>query len=177
MGDDVEGRIVVSTYPERAKARNAKRNPQASVCVLSDTFNGEWVQVDGRIEVVEQPEAIDDLVGYYRSMSGEHPDWEEYRQAMLHRGKVPLRMSIQRWGPISRGGFPSRLVEDGLIAGDKPRPSCYQAPTSSDVSSTTTCRPAEPRRRAALTPSARRRLPTRPLAPPLETPPACCSRY
>jgi PPOX class probable F420-dependent enzyme len=113
MGVDVDGRIVVSTYPERAKARNAKRNPQASVCVLSDTFNGEWVQVDGRIEVVEQPEAIDDLVDYYRSISGEHPDWDEYREAMLHQGKVMLRLSIERWGPISRGGFPSRLVEDG----------------------------------------------------------------
>ena len=113
MGVDIEGRIVVSTYPERAKARNAKRNSQASVCVLSDTFNGEWVQVDGRIEVVEQPEALDDLVDYYRSISGEHPDWDDYREAMVHQGKVLLRLSIQRWGPISRGGFPSRLVDDG----------------------------------------------------------------
>jgi PPOX class probable F420-dependent enzyme len=111
MGVDAEGRIVVSTYPERAKARNAKRNPQASVCVLSDTFNGEWVQVNGRIEVVEQPEAVDDLVDYYRSISGEHPNWAEYREAMVHQGKVLLRLSIERWGPISRGGFPSRLVD------------------------------------------------------------------
>jgi PPOX class probable F420-dependent enzyme len=112
MGVDAADRIVVSTYPERAKTRNAKRNPQASVCVLSDSFNGEWVQVDGRIEVVEQPEAIDDLVDYYRSISGEHPDWDEYREAMVHQGKVLLRLSIERWGPISRGGFPSRLVDD-----------------------------------------------------------------
>ncbi|MDA8297603.1 MAG: PPOX class F420-dependent oxidoreductase [Actinomycetota bacterium] len=103
--------IVVSTYPERAKARNAKRNPAASICVLSDDFGGEWVQVDGRIEVVEGPEAIEALVRYYRAISGEHPDWEEYRAAMVAQGKVLLALSIEDWGPISRGGFPARLAQ------------------------------------------------------------------
>jgi PPOX class probable F420-dependent enzyme len=113
MGVDAEGRIVVSTYPERAKARNAARHAQASVCVLSDDFGGEWVQVDGRIEVVDQPAAVDALVDYYRSISGEHPNWDEYRQAMVDQGKVLLRLTIERWSPISRGGFPARLVTDG----------------------------------------------------------------
>jgi PPOX class probable F420-dependent enzyme len=112
MGVDGEGRIVVSTYPERAKARNAARQEQASMCVLSDDFGGEWVQVDGRIEVIGQPAAVDGLVEYYRSISGEHPDWDEYRQAMVSQGKVLLRLTIERWGPISRGGFPARLVTD-----------------------------------------------------------------
>jgi PPOX class probable F420-dependent enzyme len=112
MGVDTEGRIVISTYPERAKTRNAIRNEQASVCVLSDEFNGDWVQVDGRVEVIEQPRAVEALVDYYRSISGEHPDWDEYRQAMLDQGKVLLRLSIDRWGPISRGGFPARLLVD-----------------------------------------------------------------
>lgn len=110
MGVDSDGRVVVSSYPERAKAKNAAHNAQASVCVLSNEFNGEWVQVDGRIEVVEQPEAIEALVEYYRSISGEHPDWDEYRQAMADQGKVLLRLTIDRWSPISRGGFPARLV-------------------------------------------------------------------
>ena len=79
--------------------------------MLSDEFNGEWVQVDGRIEVVEQPEAVEALVEYYRSISGEHPDWAEYRRAMIDQGKVLLRLSIDRWGPISRGGFPARLAD------------------------------------------------------------------
>jgi PPOX class probable F420-dependent enzyme len=113
MGVDSDGRIVVSTYPERAKALNAARNAQASMCVLSDDFGGEWVQVDGQVEVVEQPAAIEALVGYYRSISGEHPDWDEYRRAMADQGKVLLRLTIGRWGPISRGGFPARLVPDG----------------------------------------------------------------
>jgi PPOX class probable F420-dependent enzyme len=110
MGVDTEGRVAISSYPERAKSKNAARNEQASVCVLSNEFNGEWVQLDGRIEVVRQPEAIEALVEYYRSISGEHPDWDEYRQAMLRQGKVLLRLTIDRWSPISRGGFPARLV-------------------------------------------------------------------
>lgn len=113
MGVDAEGRIVVSTYPERAKSRNAARSQQASMCVLSDNFGGEWVQVDGRIEVVQQPGAVDALVEYYRCISGEHPDWDEYRRAMVAQGKVLLRLAIDRWGPVSRGGFPPRLLADG----------------------------------------------------------------
>jgi PPOX class probable F420-dependent enzyme len=112
MGVDNEGRVAVSSYPERAKSKNAARNEHASVCVLSNEFNGEWVQLDGRMEVVRQPEAIEALVEYYRSISGEHPDWDEYRQAMARQEKVLLRLTIDRWSPISRGGFPARLVPE-----------------------------------------------------------------
>jgi PPOX class probable F420-dependent enzyme len=111
MGVDPGGVIMVSSYPERAKTRNARRDPRASLCVLSEEWNGEWVQVDGRIAVVEQPEAIEALVMYFRSISGEHPDWDEYRQAMRRQEKVLLRVEIERWGPISRGGFPPRFLE------------------------------------------------------------------
>lgn len=112
MGVDPEGRIVISTYPERAKARNAARDERVSVCVLSDEFGDEWVQVDGRAEVVTQPEAVEALVVYFRSISGEHPDWDEYRDAMRKQGKVLLSVTIDRWGPISRGGFPARLLTE-----------------------------------------------------------------
>ena len=111
MGVDAGGRIVISTYPERAKVRNARRDPRASVCVLSDDWNGEWVQVDGTLDVLDQPEAIDALVEYYRLIAGEHGDWEEYRAAMRRQEKVLLRLDITRWGPVARGGFPARLVE------------------------------------------------------------------
>lgn len=110
IGVDAEGRVVISSYPERVKSKNAVRNELASVCVLSDEFGGEWVQLDGRIEVVQQPESVDALVEYYRAISGEHPDWDEYRRAMVRQGKVLLRMAIDRWSPISRGGFPARLA-------------------------------------------------------------------
>ncbi|MET0993840.1 MAG: PPOX class F420-dependent oxidoreductase, partial [Mycobacterium sp.] len=82
MGVDAAGRIVVSTYPERAKVRNVRRDTKAAVCVLSDNFGGEWVQVYGTAEVVDLPDAVEALVEYYRSISGEHPDWDEYRDAM-----------------------------------------------------------------------------------------------
>ena len=81
-GVDQEGRIVISTYPERAKATNARRDPRVSVLVLSDEFNDAWVQIDGACEVIDMPDAVEPLVDYFRCISGEHPDWDEYRQAM-----------------------------------------------------------------------------------------------
>jgi len=109
-GVDAEGRIVISTYPERAKATNIRRDPRVSVCVLSDDFGGAWVQVDGVAEVLDLPEALEPLVEYFRVISGEHPDWDEYRQAMRDQGKSLIRVTIESWGPIATGGFPARLA-------------------------------------------------------------------
>jgi PPOX class probable F420-dependent enzyme len=106
-GLDDSGRIVVSSYPERAKSRNARRRPGVSVLVLSDDFGGAWVQVDGTAEVLDVPEALDAFVEYYRNIAGEHPDWDEYRQAMLGQRKCLIRVTPQRWGPIATGGFPA----------------------------------------------------------------------
>ncbi|MCU1377770.1 MAG: ATP/GTP-binding protein [Acidimicrobiales bacterium] len=111
MGVDDAGRVVVATYPERAKVANLRRRPAASVLVLSDEFGGEWVQVDGTAEVLDLPEALEPLVDYFRAISGEHSDWDEYRQAMVEQGKALVRVTIERWGPVSRGGFPPRLVD------------------------------------------------------------------
>jgi PPOX class probable F420-dependent enzyme len=109
-GVDDAGRIVVSSYPERAKTVNARRNHEASVLVMSDEWGGPTVQVDGTAEVLGLPEALDPLVDYYRAISGEHPDWDEYRAAMQQQGKVLIRLTPLNWGPISTGGFPARLV-------------------------------------------------------------------
>ncbi len=105
-----EGHIMISSYPERAKIVNAKRNPQVSVCVLSDDFGGQWVQVDGTAEVSDMPEALEGLVDYFRCISGEHSDWDEYRQAMVKQDKSLIKVSIDSWGPIASGGFPARLA-------------------------------------------------------------------
>lgn len=105
-GVDTEGRIVISTYPDRAKAVNLRRNPAASVLVLSDDWDDAWVQVDGTAEVLDMPEAEDALVEYYRCIAGEHPDWEEYRAAMRRQGKSLLRITVTGWGPVATGGFP-----------------------------------------------------------------------
>lgn len=111
-GVDTEGRIVVSTYPQRAKSRNARRDPRVSICVLSDDFNGRYVQVDGLAEVLDLPAALEPLVEYFRCISGEHPDWDGYRRAMQRQGKCLIRITIERWGPIATGGFPPELAGD-----------------------------------------------------------------
>jgi PPOX class probable F420-dependent enzyme len=109
-GVDPDGRFVVSTYPQRAKVTNVRRDPAVSVCVLSDEWNGAWVQFDGQAEVLDLPEALEPLVEYFRCISGEHPDWDEYREAMRRQGKSLIRVTIDRWGPIATGGFPPRLA-------------------------------------------------------------------
>ncbi|MFJ9865581.1 PPOX class F420-dependent oxidoreductase [Streptomyces sp. NPDC101165] len=111
-GVDDSGRIVVSTYPERAKTRNARRDPRVSLIVLSDEWNGPWVQIDGTAEVVDAPDSVEPLVEYYRNIAGEHPDWDEYRTAMIKQGKSIIRVTPERWGPVATGGFPARLVSE-----------------------------------------------------------------
>ena len=105
-GVDGEGRIVVATYPQRAKSANVRRARRASVIVLSEDFDGPYVQVDGDAEVIDLPDAVEPLVDYYRSIAGEHPDWAEYRQAMVDQGKCLIRITPRRWGPVATGGFP-----------------------------------------------------------------------
>ncbi len=112
LGVDDNGRLVISSYPMRAKVHNIRRNPAVSVCVLSDDFGGEWVQVDGTAEIVDLPDAVEPLVEYFRNIAGEHPDWDEYRQAMVDQGKVLIRIEIERWGPVARGGFPPELADE-----------------------------------------------------------------
>ncbi|MFJ7996924.1 PPOX class F420-dependent oxidoreductase [Streptomyces sp. NPDC096310] len=109
-GVDDSGRIVVSTYPGRAKTRNAKRDERVSVIVLSDDWNGPWVQVDGAAEVVDSPDSVEPLVEYYRNIAGEHPDWDEYRAAMVKQGKSIIRITPERWSPVATGGFPAHLA-------------------------------------------------------------------
>ena len=110
-GLDGEGRILIATYPQRAKVRNLRLDPTASACVLSDEWNGPWVQVSGRAEIVDLPDALDAFVDYYRGISGEHPDWDEYREAMVKQGKCLIRLTIDRWGPVATGGFPPELAD------------------------------------------------------------------
>ncbi len=103
------GQLVIATYPMRDKVHNLRRNPDATLCVLSDQFGGSWVQIDGQATIVDLPEAMEPLIDYYRSVSGEHPDWDDYRDAMDRQGKCLISIDIERWGPIARGGFPPGL--------------------------------------------------------------------
>jgi PPOX class probable F420-dependent enzyme len=103
VGVDGDGRIVISTREAAYKTRNLRRDPSAVLCVFSDDFFSGWLQVEGTAQVVSLPEAMEGLVDYYRRISGEHPDWDEYRLAMRQQGGVLLRVSIDRVGP-TRGG-------------------------------------------------------------------------
>jgi PPOX class probable F420-dependent enzyme len=107
-----QGILAISTYPERAKAKNVRRNAAVSVLVMGDEFNSAWCQIDGAARVLDMPEAAEGLVEYYRCISGEHPDWDEYRRAMAEQGKSVILIEPTRWGPISKGGFPASLFED-----------------------------------------------------------------
>lgn len=109
-GGVADGRIVISTYPGRAKTSNAQRRPLVSVCVISDDWNGAWVQIDGTAEVLHMPAAEDALVDYFRCISGEHPNWDEYRAAMRLQNKSLIRITPTRWGPIATGGFPADIA-------------------------------------------------------------------
>ncbi|WP_420123543.1 PPOX class F420-dependent oxidoreductase [Nakamurella sp.] len=111
-GVDPQGRVVIASYPERAKSRNARRTGTASVLVLSDDFDGAWVQIDGDAEVLHVPEAVEPLVDYFRCIAGEHSDWDDYRRAMVDQGKCLIRITPTRWSPIATGGFPPELADD-----------------------------------------------------------------
>ena len=100
---DPEGRVVVSTRETAMKAKHLARDPRVAICVLSDGFFGEWVQVEGTAEVVHLPDAMDGLVDYYRQVSGEHPDWDDYRAAMARDRRVLVRITVTRSGPNVSG--------------------------------------------------------------------------
>ena len=95
--------VVVSTRETANKTKNLQRRPRASLLAFTDAFYGDWVQVEGAVEVVPLPEAMDGLIAYYRQVAGEHPDWDEYRAAMGRERRVLLRMTIERAGPDTAG--------------------------------------------------------------------------
>ena len=102
-GVDRDGRVVVSTRETALKTKNLRRDPSVSLCVLSQGFYGDWIQIDGTAEVVALPAAMEPLVDYYRSVAGEHPDWDEYRGAMERERRVIVRVTVDHAGPDRSG--------------------------------------------------------------------------
>ena len=103
VGVDGEGKVVISTREGASKTRNLRRDPTAVLCVVSDGFFGRWMQIEGTAQVVSLPEAMDGLVDYYRRISGEHPDWDDYRRAMEQQQRVLVRVSVDKVGPTRAG--------------------------------------------------------------------------
>jgi PPOX class probable F420-dependent enzyme len=98
-----DGRIVVSSRETAVKVKNLRRDARTSVCVMNDGFYGAWVQIDGNAEIVSLPDAMDGLVAYFRQLSGEHPDWDDYRAAMQREERVLIRVTPERAGPNVSG--------------------------------------------------------------------------
>ena len=103
VGVDGQGKLVISTREGAYKTRNLRRDPTAVLCVFSDRFFGRWIQIEGSAQVVSLPEAMGGLVDYYRRISGEHPDWDDYRRAMEQQRRVLVRVSIDQVGPTQAG--------------------------------------------------------------------------
>lgn len=101
VGDD--GRVLISTRETAVKTKNLARDPHASLCVLTDRFFGEWIQAEGTAEIVRLPAAMDLLVDYYRRVSGEHSDWDDYREAMRRDLRVIVAITLTRAGPDRSG--------------------------------------------------------------------------
>jgi PPOX class probable F420-dependent enzyme len=100
---DAGGRVVVSTRETAMKVKHIEREPHVAICVLNDGFFGGWVQVEGEAEIVRLPDAMDGLVEYFRLIAGEHPDWDDYRAAMVRDRRVLLRITVTRAGPNRQG--------------------------------------------------------------------------
>jgi PPOX class probable F420-dependent enzyme len=98
-----DGRVVISTRETAMKTKNLARDPHAAVCVMNDGFFGEWVQAEGTAEIIHLPEAMEMLVDYYRRISGEHPDWDDYRNAMRRDQRVIVAITLTRAGPDRSG--------------------------------------------------------------------------
>jgi PPOX class probable F420-dependent enzyme len=107
---DEQLRVLVSSYPTRAKTKNLARDGACAVLVLSDDFDGPWVTLYATGSVRHGDDGVDALVEYYRAAAGEHDDWDEYRQAMRDRSKVCLDLAVTDWGPIATGGVPPEFA-------------------------------------------------------------------
>ncbi len=103
VGVAEDGRVLISTRETAIKTKNLARDPRASLCVMNDRFFGEWLQAEGTAEIIHLPEAMEVLVDYYRRISGEHPDWDDYREAMRRDRRVIVAITLTRAGP-DRGG-------------------------------------------------------------------------
>jgi PPOX class probable F420-dependent enzyme len=103
VGVDDDSHVMISTRQTAYKVRNIRRDPRVWLCAFPDKFYGGWVQIEGTAEIVELPAAMDGLVSYYRTISGEHPDWDDYRAAMERDQRVLLRITIAKAGPDVSG--------------------------------------------------------------------------
>jgi PPOX class probable F420-dependent enzyme len=103
IGVNGDGLGIISSRETAYKVKNLRRDPRASVCIFVDKFFGDWIQIDGTAEILSLPDAMEPLVDFYKRVVGEHPDWQDYRQAMEREKRVLIQISIDRAGPDKSG--------------------------------------------------------------------------
>ena len=102
-----DGLVRISITADRAKYANLRRTPHASLHVNRDDF-WAYAVVDGDVELSDVVTAVDDaaadeLVDLYRAVAGEHPDWDDYRQALVRDRRLVVRLRpTHAYGMLSR---------------------------------------------------------------------------
>ena len=100
---DGQGRVILTARERTYKVKNIRRNPQISLLVFGDRFHGSnYIQIDGRAEIVRHPEAMDIVIDWYRQLNGEHPKWDEYREKVKAEGRIAMHVTIEKVGPQNR---------------------------------------------------------------------------
>ncbi|MDQ6850913.1 MAG: PPOX class F420-dependent oxidoreductase [Actinomycetota bacterium] len=94
------GLLRVSITADRAKARNLARDPRASFHVTSDDF-WHFAVAEGTVELTPvasdlHDATVEELIEVYRAINGEHPDWDDYRAAMVRDGRLVVRLAVER---------------------------------------------------------------------------------
>jgi PPOX class probable F420-dependent enzyme len=103
VGVDADDRVTISSRQTAIKTKNLIRDPRAWLAVFADQFYGPWVQLSGPVEIVSLPAALPLLEDYYRALSGEHPDWDDYRAAMVRDQRCLIRITPTTVGPNISG--------------------------------------------------------------------------
>jgi PPOX class probable F420-dependent enzyme len=100
---DAQGYVILTARETTYKIKNIRRNPQISLLVFGERFHGSaYVQIDGRAEIIPQPEAMDIVLDWYRQLYGDPSNWDTYREKVKAEGRIAMRVTIEKVGPQNR---------------------------------------------------------------------------
>lgn len=101
---DAEGKVIITARDTTYKVKNIKRDPRVSLLVYGDQFHGSnYIQIDGKAEVLPLPQAMDIVLDWHRQIRGEPKSWEEIREKTLSEGRIAIKVTIEKVGPQNRG--------------------------------------------------------------------------
>ncbi len=101
---DADGKVIVTSRETTYKVKNIRRNPQISLLVFGGQFHGSnYIQIDGKAEIIPQPQAMDIVLDWHRQIRGEPASWDEVREKTKAERRIAMRITIEKVGPQSRG--------------------------------------------------------------------------